>query len=190
MESNGHMIAEILSSDCSDAETSEQLLPLLYDELRRLARRQLARERPGLTLQPTALVHEAYLRLIENPDLRWDSRRKFFAAAARSMRQILVNRAIQKKTERHGGKLSRRPFNEEICIEEPAPDELLAIDEALKKLDQIDPRKAEIVLLRYFAGLTIEETSESLCLSPATVKRDWQFAKAWLLREISSHDDE
>lgn len=188
MEPVGDMIAKILSSDRSDSETSEQLFPLIYEELRRLARRQLAQERAGLTLQPTALVHEAYLRLMEKPDLRWESRRRFFAAAARSMRQILVNRAIQKRTERHGGKLSRKPFHEEMCIEEPAPDELLAIDEALKKLEQIDPRKAEIVMLRYFAGLSIEETSESLSLSPATVKRDWQFARAWLLREIN-HDD-
>ena len=175
----------ITAARLGDRKAATELMPLLYEELRHLARRQLAREQPGLTLQPTALVHEAYLRLIENPDLRWDSRRRFFAAAARSMRQILVNRAIQKKTEKHSGKLLRKPFYEEMCIAEPAPDELLAIDEALKKLEQIDTRKAEIVMLRYFAGLTIEETSDSLSLSPATVKRDWQFAKAWLLREVS-----
>ncbi|MCA9158254.1 MAG: sigma-70 family RNA polymerase sigma factor [Planctomycetales bacterium] len=174
-----------LLSDIDSDVAAEQLLPLVYEELKRLAGSQMAKERPGQTLQPTALVHEAYMRLVANPDMRWDSRGHFFAAAARSMRQILINRANRKKAEKHGGDRVREQFDDGICMAEPEPERMLALDEALKQLEEIDPRKGKIVNLRYFAGLTIEETAQALDLSPATVKRDWQFARTWLHREIS-----
>ncbi|MEM6364290.1 MAG: sigma-70 family RNA polymerase sigma factor [Planctomycetota bacterium] len=168
-----------------DAGLSEALLPLVYEELKRLASQQMAQEKPGQTLQPTALVHEAYLRLVGNPDLKWDSRGHFFAAAARSMRQILINRANRKKAIKHGGDRKRVELEDFAFLEEPEPDRMLAIDSALRKLEQIDGRKGEIVNLRYFAGLSVEETASALDLSTATVKRDWQFARTWLHREMS-----
>ncbi len=143
------------------------------------------KETPGQTLQATALVHEAYIRLVGDADVCWKSRGHFFAAAARSMRQILINRAIRKKTEKHGGNLRRQELNDAVLAVEPPPERLLALDEALKKLEVLDERKGRIVMLRYFAGLTIEDTAKSLQLSTATVKRDWQFARTWLHREMS-----
>lgn len=175
----------ILQNADSGEPMSDQLLPLVYDELRKLASAQMAQESPGQTLQPTALVHEAYLRLVGNADVKWDSRGHFFAAAARSMRQILINRANKKKTEKHGGKVIRRDLDDAFFAEEPPPERMLALDVALERLEDIDPRKGEIVMLRYFAGLTIEDTAKSLDLSSATVKRDWQFARTWLHREIT-----
>lgn len=168
----------------SSSALADELLPLVYAELKRLAGQQMAQEKPGQTLQPTALVHEAYLRLVGNPDLKWESRGHFFAAAARSMRQILINRANKKKAIKHGGGRNREELQDIPCLDEPEPSRMLAIDDALKKLEQLDPRKGEIVNLRYFAGLSIEETAQALDLSPATVKRDWQFARTWLHREI------
>ncbi len=180
-------VSRILSSG-KDAEASDELLPLVYSELRRLAGAQMAQETPGQTLQPTALVHEAYLRLVGDDDVQWDSRGHFFAAAARSMRQILINRANQKKTEKHGGKLDRRQLDDAFFANEPEPERLLALDAALEKLEQMDPRKGRIVMLRYFAGLSIEDTGKSMGLSPASVKRDWQFARTWLHREMCNSD--
>ncbi|MEM6472783.1 MAG: sigma-70 family RNA polymerase sigma factor [Planctomycetota bacterium] len=168
---------------------SEELLPLVYDELKRLASQQMAQEKPGQTLQPTALVHEAYLRLVGNPDLKWDSRGHFFAAAARSMRQILINRANRKKAVKHGGDRQRIDLEDFSFLEEPEPERMLALDAALQELERIDARKGEIVNLRYFAGLSVEETASALGLSPATVKRDWQFARTWLHREMSRGED-
>ncbi|MEM6471856.1 MAG: sigma-70 family RNA polymerase sigma factor [Planctomycetota bacterium] len=168
----------------ADSVLTEELLPLVYDELKRLAGQQMAQEKPGQTLQPTALVHEAYLRLVGNPELRWESRGHFFAAAARSMRQILINRANRKKAIKHGGDRKRVELDDVVCLDEPEPERMIALDSVLKKLEEIDPRKGEIVNLRYFAGLTIEETASALGMSPATVKRDWQFARTWLHREM------
>ncbi|MEM0925875.1 MAG: sigma-70 family RNA polymerase sigma factor [Planctomycetota bacterium] len=191
-ESSHQQITRLLS----EAETksndafSEELLPLVYEELRRLAGIQMAHEKPGQTIQPTALVHEAYLRLVGNPDLRWESRGHFFAAAARSMRQILINRANKKKAVKHGGGRIRAEFREIACVDEPEPDQMIALDAALQKLEQLDERKGKIVNLRFFAGLTIEETSSALGLSVATVKRDWQFARTWLHREMSPMEGE
>ncbi len=165
-------------------DTAEELLPLVYEELRRLAASKISKETPGQTLQPTALVHEAYLRLVD-ADTRWDNRGHFFAAAARSMRQILINRAVRKKTEKHGGDRVREEFDEAFLGTEPVPDRMLALNEALERLEAIDERKGRIVLLRYFAGLSIEDTANAMSLSPATVKRDWQFARTWLHREMS-----
>lgn len=167
---------------------TEKLLPLIYDELRRLAASQMVGETPGQTLQPTALVHEAYLRLVGGDEVSWESRGHFFAAAARSMRQILINRAKQKQSLKHGGQFTKQDLDPELFADEPPPQSLLLLDRALEKLREIDPRKAEIVMLRYFAGLNIEETALSLGLSSATVKRDWQFAKTWLFREMNDYD--
>lgn len=148
----------------------------------------MAKEIPGQTLQPTALVHEAYLRLVGDEDVRWENRAHFFASAARSMRQILINRAVQKKTEKHGGKVVRRDLDDALIAEEPPPERMIALDAALQRLEQFDERKGKIVMLRYFAGLSIKETAKAMELSPATVKREWQFARTWLYREMNEAD--
>jgi RNA polymerase sigma factor (TIGR02999 family) len=165
--------------------TSADLLPQVYDELRKLARARIAREPAGLTLQPTALVHEAYLRL-GGGEKRWDRRGHFFAAAALAMRRILVERARHQRRIRHGGAQRRVELDHEAPA--PAPDfaDVLAIDQALTRLETLDPRKAKIVLLRYFAGLTIEETAAAIDLSPASVKNEWAFARAWLQDALDS----
>lgn len=173
----------------NDRASSDELLPFVYEELRRLAASQLARESAGQTLQPTALVHEAYLRLVGDVDLKWENRGHFFAAAARSMRQILINRAIQKKTAKHGGEFQRIEFAEHLISDEPEPDRILALDEALKRLETIDERKGQVVMLRYFAGLSLEETAKTLGVSLATVKREWQFARTWLHKEMNKIAD-
>ncbi|MEZ5943911.1 MAG: sigma-70 family RNA polymerase sigma factor [Planctomycetaceae bacterium] len=183
MDENQKTITRLLQ-DGDRKGSSEELLPIVYQELRRLAASQLAQETPGQTLQPTALVHEAYLRLVGDNDLKWENRGHFFAAAARSMRQILINRAIQKKTVKHGGHLNRIDLSEDMFLQEPEPDRVIALDEALQRLETMDERKGRIVMLRYFAGLSIEETSSALGISTATVKREWQFARTWLFKEM------
>jgi RNA polymerase sigma factor (TIGR02999 family) len=162
--------------------SSADLLPEVYDELRKLARARIAREPAGLTLQPTALVHEAYLRLASSgADRKWDRRGHFFAAAAIAMRRILVERARHYRRLKHGGTQHRVELDDEAAMAiDPALPDVLAVDQALTRLEQIDPQKARIVLLRYFAGLTIEETADAVALSPATVKNEWAFARAWL----------
>jgi len=156
----------------------------VYDELRKLARARLARERqPHQTLQPTALVHEAYLRVAGQPRT-WDRRGHFFAAAALAMRRILVERARHYQRIRHGSGAERVELDTAIGRVDPSLVDLVAIDEALTRLEQSDPRKAQIVSLRYFAGLSIEETAGALDLSPATVKNEWAFARAWLYRVL------
>lgn len=166
--------------------SSEDLLPQVYDELRRLARARLAREGPGLTLQPTALVHEAYLRLAgDGVDRRWDRRGHFFAAAAISMRRILVERARRVHRVKHGGGHVQVELDPESPAASADLHEVLAIDEALSELERVDPRKAQVVMLRYFAGLTVEETAEAMALSPATVKNEWAFARVWLHRVLA-----
>ena len=164
-----------------ESGSSAELLPQVYDELRRLARSRIAQEPAGLTLQPTALVHEAYLRLAgDGSDRRWDRRGHFFAAAAIAMRRILVERARHYRRIKHGGAQQRVELDSESPALAPVLPDVLAIDQALTRLEQIDPTKAKIVLLRYFAGLTIEETAAAIELSPATVKNEWAFARAWL----------
>jgi RNA polymerase sigma factor (TIGR02999 family) len=152
----------------------------VYEELRRLARARLAHEPAGLTLQPTALVHEAYLRLSAGGDRRWDRRGHFFAAAAIAMRRILVERARRYRRIKRGGGQQRVELESEPAALAPELTDVLAIDEALSRLETLDPRKAHIVLLRYFAGLTVEETAAAMDLSPATVKNEWAFARVWL----------
>jgi RNA polymerase sigma factor (TIGR02999 family) len=179
-------VTQILSDLArGDARAAGQLLPLVYDELRRLAASRLAAEPSGNTLQATALVHEAYLRLVGTPDGdRWDHRGHFFAAAAEAMRRILVEAARRKKAAKHGGGLHRHDANELPIAAPPVDDDLVALDEALTRFAQIEPQKAELVKLRYFVGLTIEETAEALGISPATAKRHWAYSKAWLLQAM------
>ncbi len=170
-----------------DAPAADRLLPLVYGELRKLAAAKMARETAGHTLQPTALVHEAWLRLggAEQPD--WQNRAHFFASAAEAMRRILIERARQRQTQRHGGGLQRIDINDPL-MEIAAPgsdDELLAVHETLDRLAAHDARKAELVKLRYFVGLTIEQAAEALGVAVPTAKRDWAYARAWLFREIS-----
>ena len=164
-----------------DPGAAPQLLPLVYSELRRLAAAQLAGEPPGHTLQPTALVHEAYLRLVGPEDeQRWNSRGHFFGAAAQAMRRILIESARRKQRIKHGGGLQRQDLEEYDVPVTPPPEELLALDEALARLATADPRRAELVRLRYFAGLTLEQAAELLGISRATADRHWAFARAWL----------
>jgi RNA polymerase sigma factor (TIGR02999 family) len=162
------------------ARSSAELLPEVYEELRRLARARLRRESHTLTLQPTALVHEAYLRLDAGAGRRWDGRGHFFAAAAIAMRRILVERARHRRRLKHGGEQSRVDIASEPAASAADPDDVLAVDYALDQLQRLDRRKAQVVMLRYFAGLTVEETAAALDLSTASVKTEWAFARAWL----------
>jgi RNA polymerase sigma factor (TIGR02999 family) len=175
-----------------DPHAAEQLLPLVYRELRQLAAQKLANEKPGQTLQATALVHEAYLRLVDaDKAQKWNSRGHFFGAAAEAMRRILVEQARRKKSQKRGGKFRRHPL-EDV---EPAAigpgqsdDQLLAVNEALTALAEQQPAKAELVKLRYFAGLTIDQAATALGISTATAERYWAYAKAWLHHEIRRGD--
>jgi RNA polymerase sigma factor (TIGR02999 family) len=173
--------------DCRDGnkEALDRLMPLVYDELRRLAKSYMRRERPDNTLQPTALVNEAYLRLIDQRDVRWQNRAHFFGIAAQLMRRILVDRARSHHAVKRGGDGERVPLNEAVISAPTRPDvDLISLDDALAKLTEIDPQQSRIVELKFFGGLTVEEIAEILKISPATVKRDWSLAKAWLHREI------
>lgn len=160
-------------------------MPVVYDELRRLAKSRLAKERGPQTLDPTALVHEAYLRLVGDGDASWGGRGHFFGAAAIAMRRILVERARARNRIKRGGGAARVELTEQALVSEPPADELIALDEALDRLSAMDARKGQVVMLRYFAGLGVEETAKALDVSVATVKNDWAFARAWLHRELS-----
>src|SRR5262245_45945530 len=179
-------VTRILSAiEQGDRRAAHQLLPLIYDELRKLAAAWLADEKPGQTLQATALVHEAYVRLVGAPsDQHWNSRGHFFAAAAEAMRRILVEQARRKDRVRHGGELRRVDFDSELQISDEADENLLALDEALQRLAIEDRQAAEVVKLRYFAGLTIEETASALAISVRTANRHWAYARAWLFRQL------
>lgn len=183
-------VTRILSTaELGDPSIAEQLLPFVYDELRKLATHKLAQEKPGQTLQPTALVHEAYLRLIGNTEqTHWNSRGHFFAAAAEAMRRILIEKARQKGSQRRGGARDRRPLRDDDLIEPPINEELLDLDEALTKLAAADPQAAELVKLRVFAGMTVEEIAQVQGSSPRTVKRNWAYARAWLGRELAGQE--
>jgi len=175
-------VTRILSAvEQGEPHTPSELLPLVYDELRKLAAQKLAREAPGQTLQATALVHEAYLRLVDTERIQgWESRGHFFAAAAEAMRRILIENARRKQTGKHGGKRSRKAIDE-VEIESGAPTEdVLALDEALARLAVEDPIKARLVDLRYFAGLSVEDAAKVLGISRATADRHWHYAKVWL----------
>jgi RNA polymerase sigma factor (TIGR02999 family) len=170
-----------------DPRAAGELLPLVYDELRKLAAQKLAQEKPGQTLQATALVHEAYLRLVggAKPQAAWNGRGHFFAAAAEAMRRILVDNARRKHTRKHGGACRRLELDEAAGpVEEPA-DDLLSLNEALDKLAREDPRKAELVKMRYFAGLSAQEAADALGITRATADRWWAYAKVWLYCAVS-----
>ncbi|KPL21842.1 MAG: RNA polymerase subunit sigma [Phycisphaerae bacterium SM1_79] len=168
-----------------DAKAADELLPLVYEELRILAAQKMAKELPGQTLQATALVHEAYLRLVGEDTEGWKSRGHFFGAAAEAMRRILVERARMKQRIKHGGEHHRIEMEQFECIAEQPSEELLALDEALSKLSEQEPLKANLVKLRYFAGLTAEQAAEVLNIAKATADRYWAYARAWLFNEIS-----
>ena len=161
-----------------------RLLPLVERELRRLAQWQMAAERPGHLLQPTALVNEAYLRLVDMEQVRWQNRAHFFAVAARLMRRILVDDARSRQYQKRGGRAQRVTFDEALLVSTETPEQLIALDDALQALATVAERKSQVVELRYFGGLTVEETAAVLRISPETVMRDWKFAKSWLLREL------
>ena len=163
----------------------DRLVPIVYDELRRQAARYLKRDRVGHTLQTTALIHEAYLRLVDQKNVHWQNRAHFFGIAAQLMRQILVDHARTRKRAKRGGSRIRVSLNEATAVATVRDLDIVALDEALARLAEIDPQQSRVVELRYFSGLNVEETAEVLGISPATVKREWRSAKAWLHREIS-----
>lgn len=171
-----------------DAGATEELLPLVYEELRLLAARKMSQEPPGQTLQATALVHEAYLRLVEAKDQSWNSRGHFFRAAAEAMRRILVENARKKRRLKRGGEHDRINLDEASITTDKQDIDLLALDEALAKLEEIDPEKASLVKLRYFVGLTTSRSAEILNISLPTANRHWSYARSWLFREISKGD--
>jgi RNA polymerase sigma factor (TIGR02999 family) len=185
-------VTRILSAiEQGDTAAAGELLPLVYGELRRLAQQRLAEEKPGQTLQATALVHEAYLRLVgQDEGRRWEGRGHFFAAAAEAMRRILVENARRKKRLRHGGGRDRVEFDEEFLPIEGPADDVLAVDEALDRLSLVDAQAAELVKLRFFAGLTTEQAAAALGLADRTAYRAWSFARAWLYRHLRRGDGE
>jgi RNA polymerase sigma factor (TIGR02999 family) len=179
-------VTQLLSAiDQGDPHAAAQLLPLVYDELRRLAGARLAAEPSGNTLQPTALVHEAYLRLVGSPGGdHWDHRGHFFAAAAEAMRRVLIDRARQKATTRRGGAMQRQALDPDTTPTPAVREDLLALDEALNRLEAQDPLKAKLVNLRYFAGLSLAEAAAALGMSERTAGRHWAYARAWLRRAV------
>lgn len=170
------------------ASAQDRLWSLVYDELRRMASHQMAQESPGHTLQTTALVHEAYIRLIGNDHVEWKNRRHFFKAASEAMRRIRIDEARRRKRLKRGGGRVRVSIDDAEATAGEDPAQLLAISDALRKLEQVDSRKAEVVQLRFFGGLSIDETAQALDLSPRTVDSDWHFARAWLHRELKKGD--
>jgi RNA polymerase sigma factor (TIGR02999 family) len=184
-------VTRIMSAiEAGDPHAAEQLLPLVYEELRKLAAQRLAQEKPGQTLQATALVHEAYLRLVGvDQAQRWNSRGHFFAAAAEAMRRILVDSARRKQSRRRGGAHGRCELRDDDRVEMPLDAELIDLDQALIKLGSADPQAAELVKLRVFAGMTIEEVGELQGISARTVKRTWAYARAWLGRELAAYEN-
>jgi RNA polymerase sigma factor (TIGR02999 family) len=184
-------VTRILSAiEQGDPHAAEQLLPLVYDELRQLAAARLAQEKPGQTLQPTALVHDAYLRLVDDEQARhWDSRGHFFAAAAEAMRRILVENARRKKRSKHGGDRRRVEWEAVESVAEAPSEDLVALDEALTRLAAEDPARAELVKLRFFAGLTMPEVARAMGISLATAERSWTYARTWLYAELTDTED-
>jgi RNA polymerase sigma factor (TIGR02999 family) len=181
----GDVTAILHAAQAGDPEAAARLLPVVYNELRELAHARLARLPPGQTLQTTALVHEAYLRLLGKKDLKLESRRHFFFVAARAMRDILVEQARSKAGPQRGGGRKRVELTEEIAAHEPQPEVVLAVHEALEELEKQDPLKAQVVNLRYFVGLSVRETAEVLDVSERTLARHWRFIKAWLRSRLA-----
>ncbi len=179
----------LLAWNQGDQAALEKLIPLVYKELHRMARRYMVRERPDHTLQATALVNEAYLRLIDSKNVRWQNRSHFFAISAQLMRRILVDFARSRHYLKRGGEVQRLSLEEGLDIPSGKSTDLVALDDALSALAVVDPRKSQIVELRFFGGLSVEETAEVLKVSPDTVLRDWKLAKVWLLREMKKKDN-
>ncbi len=177
---------KLLACARDDRAALDELIPAVYGELRRMADRYLRHERPDHSLQPTALVHEAYLRLIDQRQVEWQNRAHFFGVAAQMMRRILVDHAKACGREKRGGGAHKIPLDEAMNLTEQESADLVALDDAMKRLEEIDPRKSRVVELRYFGGLSVEETAEILAVSRKTVMRDWNLAKAWLHQEISN----
>ena len=182
---HSHDVTSLLAKwKAGDEAALQQLLPIVHEELRRLARRQMARERPGHTLQPTALVNEAYLRLVNLKQIQWQDRAHFFAMGARLMRRILVDFARARGYQKRGGGAKQVSFTEALDVAEGQPTDVVALNDALEELAAVDERTSRVVELRFFGGLSVEETAEVLNVSRETVKRDWKFAKMWLLRHL------
>lgn len=182
-----HQVTELLRQwSEGDEKALDELMPAIYAELHQLAHKHIRREEPGQILQTSALINEAYLRLAEHRKIPWQNRQHFFGIAARLMRQILVDEARKRKSDKRGGNAIRIPFDEAINVVEQQAANVVALDDALTRLQSIDSRQSEIVVLRFFGGLSIEETADVLKVSPGTVMRDWTFARAWLRNEISS----
>jgi RNA polymerase sigma factor (TIGR02999 family) len=183
-ESVEHVTQLLRAAQAGDAVAADQLLAVVYEQLHQLARARMAHLPPGQTLQPTALVHEAYLRLTDKSDVSWESRRHFFFAAARAMRDILVEQARRRAGPGRGGGRHRQELDEACAVIEPPAENVLAVHEALEELEKQDPAKAQIVLLRYFSGLTTAETAEVLGLAERTLDRQWRYIRAWLLKRL------
>jgi RNA polymerase sigma-70 factor, ECF subfamily len=174
----------LLAWSRGERDAFDQLVPLVHGELRRLARRYMSRERPGHTLQPTALVNEAYVRLLGVNRVSWQNRTHFFAMAARVMRRVLVDFERARRNQKRGGGARKASLGEALDVASPETQDLVAVDDALTRLDAVHPRKGQVVELRFFGGLSLDETAEALHVSRDTVKRDWRFARLWLLREL------
>ena len=184
-----HITRLLLAWSHGDEDALQQLVPVVYRELRRLAHRFMSRERPGHTLQTTALIHETYQRLIETPHVRWQDRTHFYAICAQLMRRILVDHARSRGYQKRGGDIRLVPLDDASLVPLERTRDLVALDEALTALGALDSRKAKVVELRFFGGLTADETAEVLKISPDTVLRDWKLAKVWLLRELAGGPD-
>jgi RNA polymerase sigma factor (TIGR02999 family) len=182
----GEVTALLLRWQAGDDAALELLAPLVYEELRRVARRQMRREREAHTLEPTAVVHEAYLRLVAQSRAQWQNRAQFYAVAARLMRRLLLNHARDRRAQKRGGAATRITLIEADAVAAPREVDLIDLDRALQRLGELDAEQEKLVELRFFGGLTVEETAETLGSSPATVKRDWQSARAWLFAELAA----
>jgi RNA polymerase sigma factor (TIGR02999 family) len=183
-------ITQLLKAHASgDPDALDELFPMVYENLRRMARRRMRRERTGHTLSTTALVHEAYLKLVDFDRIDWQDRNHFFALASRVMRNVLVDYAVKRKAEKRGGDRDRVPLREGDAVSEVNLGEVLAVHQALQRLQKVDERQVRVVECRFFGGLTIDETSEALGVSPATVGRDWRMARAWLNRELTNGNE-
>lgn len=182
---DGNPTALLLAWRDGDQAAFDRLVPLVHEELRRIARQHLGRERSGHTLQPTALVNEAYLRLIDVKRIQWHDRHHFFAMAARIMRRVLVDAARARRFHKRGGGAPMASLDEALTVSNEPPRDLVELDDALNALAALDLRKSQVIEMRYFGGLSVEETADALRVSPGTVMRDWRLAKVWLLRELT-----
>jgi RNA polymerase sigma factor (TIGR02999 family) len=187
--SSSHQVTHLLQAWCAGQETAlEELIPLVYEELHRAARRYMSLENSGNTLQTTALINEVYLRLVDFPEITWQSRAHFFAVCAKLMRRILIDLARSRHAQKRGGGAADVEFDETQFAPQGISSELLALDDAMKRLARLDERKSQVVELRFFGGLSVDESAEVLKVSPETVKRDWRLAKAWLFRELTAEN--